>query len=83
MGWNNVAVLKESPLMRGIDDTAEFYFAHAYHFASRVPSDMLCETSYGIDFTSAVQKDNVFGVQFHPEKSHDSGARLLKNFIEL
>ena len=80
MGWNLIAAAKKSPLMDGIDEDSEFYFAHSYHLRLNDPADILTETRYGIAFPSAIQKANIFGVQFHPEKSHDVGARLLKNF---
>jgi len=83
MGWNNIAAKKGSPLMNGVDEDSEFYFAHSYHLRLNDLSDELAETQYGIAFPSAVQHDNIFGVQFHPEKSHDAGALLLKNFVEL
>lgn len=83
MGWNQVRVKKDSRLMSGIGGEAEFYFAHSYHLRLRDNSDLLSETEYGIAFPSAVEKDNIFGVQFHPEKSHDAGARLLKNFVDM
>ena len=83
MGWNQVDVKKPSRLMKDIDPTAEFYFAHSYHLNANDAADVLCETEYGIRFPSAIEKDNIFGVQYHPEKSHDAGAELLKNFVEL
>lgn len=83
MGWNRVNRLKPSRLMEGIDESAEFYFAHSYHLVVSDRADVLGETDYGISFPSAVERDNIFGVQFHPEKSHDAGARLLKNFVDL
>lgn len=83
MGWNSVSFKKESRLMAGIDESAEFYFAHSYYLALKDGSDLLSETDYGIAFPSAIEKGNIFGVQYHPEKSHDAGARLLKNFVEM
>jgi imidazole glycerol-phosphate synthase subunit HisH len=83
MGWNAVRIKKDSNLMRGIDESAEFYFAHSYHVRTDDSASLLCETEYGITFPSAIEKDNIFAVQFHPEKSHDAGARLLKNFLEM
>lgn len=83
MGWNQIEKRKSSGLLNGIEETAEFYFAHSYHLKLDDPSDMLAKTEYGIDFPSAIEKGNIFGVQFHPEKSHDAGARLLKNFVEM
>ena len=83
MGWNQIATKKPSKLMNGIDASAEFYFAHSYHLRLKDDADLLCETEYGISFPSAVERENIFGVQYHPEKSHDAGAALLKNFVEL
>jgi glutamine amidotransferase len=83
MGWNEISIKKSSRLMEGIDDTAEFYFAHSYHLMLDDPTDLLAETEYGSRFPSAIERENIFGVQFHPEKSHDIGARLLKNFVEM
>ncbi|MDD3685581.1 MAG: imidazole glycerol phosphate synthase subunit HisH [Bacteroidales bacterium] len=83
MGWNNVQVMKDSPLMRGITENDEFYFVHSYHYTANNTNDVLTETEYDYKFCSAVQKDNIFGVQYHPEKSHDSGERLLKNFLAI
>ena len=82
-GWNQITKLKESHLMKDIPDLSEFYFVHAYHFICNNPSDILNVTEYEYKFTSAVEKDNIFGVQYHPEKSHDIGEKLLKNFVNL
>lgn len=82
-GWNNALVRKESKLMNNINSDAEFYFVHSYHFTNGRKEDILAETNYEETFASAIEKDNIFGVQFHPEKSHDSGAQLIKNFIDL
>jgi glutamine amidotransferase len=83
MGWNGVRITRESPLFEGLTEQAEFYFVHAYHVVCHDKSDVLCETDYGYAFASAVQRGNVFGVQFHPEKSHDTGEAMLKNFLYL
>jgi imidazole glycerol-phosphate synthase subunit HisH len=82
-GWNQIIKNKESQLMNGIPDLSEFYFVHSYHFKCNNPADILNETEYEYVFTSAVEKENIFGVQYHPEKSHDIGEKLLKNFINL
>jgi glutamine amidotransferase len=82
-GWNGIRVARSSPLLDGLTDQAEFYFVHAYHMVCRDSGDMLCETDYGYPFTSVVQRDNLYGVQFHPEKSHDAGELLLRNFFQL
>jgi glutamine amidotransferase len=83
MGWNQIQQNKQSQLLKGIANTAEFYFVHSYHFDAKKPNDVLTDTNYFYDFTSAIERENIFGVQFHPEKSHDSGARLLRNFVEI
>lgn len=80
-GWNQIFIKKPSPLFSEIHVEQEFSFIHAYHMICHNPSDILCETHYEYPFVSAVQKDNIFGVQFHPEKSHDAGEQLLKNFV--
>jgi glutamine amidotransferase len=77
MGWNRVQIKKSSALMKGVGDLSEFYFAHSYHLKINDRSDLLTETEYGISFPSAVERDNIFGVQFHPEKSHRTGAQVL------
>jgi glutamine amidotransferase len=83
IGWNSLSIKKKCPLMSGISESSEFYFVHSYHLHTNDASDILNETQYADTFVSAVAKDNIFGVQYHPEKSHDAGARMLKNFIEL
>jgi glutamine amidotransferase len=83
IGWNDVVVKKESPLMKNIDKTQNFYFVHSYHLVSNNPDDVLAETEYEYSFVSAVSKGNIFGVQFHPEKSHKQGRELLNNFYML
>ncbi|MEO6589976.1 MAG: imidazole glycerol phosphate synthase subunit HisH [Pyrinomonadaceae bacterium] len=83
MGWNQISIKKQSLLMKNISESAEFYFVHSYHLIANNNSNLLNETNYEYSFTSAVEKDNIFGVQYHPEKSHDTGAQLIKNFIEL
>jgi glutamine amidotransferase len=83
IGWNHITKKKESNLMNDLPDLSEFYFVHSYHFRCNNPEDILNETEYETKFTSAVEKDNIFGVQYHPEKSHDAGELLLKNFIKV
>jgi imidazole glycerol-phosphate synthase subunit HisH len=82
-GWNQVTKTKESPLMSNIIEDSEFYFVHAYHIVCEDKQDVLNETYYDYSFVSAFQKENIFGVQYHPEKSHDVGLQLFKNFINL
>lgn len=82
-GWNQISIMKESWLMQDIPDQSEFYFVHSYHFKTEDKPVVLNETQYEYPFVSAVEKDNIFGVQYHPEKSQGVGEKLLKNFIEL
>jgi glutamine amidotransferase len=82
-GWNNAVIQKENPLFKGTNETQKYYFVHSYHFVSCEESDILSKTEYEYSFVSSVWKDNIFGVQFHPEKSHDQGDVLLKNFYNL
>jgi imidazole glycerol-phosphate synthase subunit HisH len=83
MGWNDVRPVAGSRLFEGLDADARFYFLHSFFFECARPRDSLAVAHYGGDFSSAVHVGNVFGVQFHPEKSHHFGTRLLKNFAEL
>jgi imidazole glycerol-phosphate synthase subunit HisH len=83
MGWNRIQIKKASVLMKGVEDLSEFYFAHSYHLNINNRSDLLTETEYGISFPSSVERNNIFGVQYHPEKSHRAGVQVLKNFIEM
>ena len=83
MGWNTIQQERTSPLLDGLPDKPHFYFVHSYHAAAHNPSDVLAYTTYGIPFPSIVQRNNVFGVQFHPEKSHTNGLHVLKNFSTL
>jgi glutamine amidotransferase len=81
MGWNYLTSNKESRLLENSYPESRFYFVHSYYFKCNHPEDILCTTEYGFPFTSAVEKGNIAGVQFHPEKSHKYGIRLLQNFI--
>ncbi|MDU0354593.1 imidazole glycerol phosphate synthase subunit HisH [Paraglaciecola aquimarina] len=81
MGWNTVTASSDAPLFKGLDANSYFYFVHS--FAVGVSDFTLAKCHYGMDFSAAIHKDNFFGVQFHPERSSDAGAQLLKNFIQL
>jgi len=81
IGWNSVAVTRENPLFRGIPANAEFYFVHSFHLVCADERLASGRTEYAYPFASVVQKEHVFGVQFHPEKSHDAGELLLTNFV--
>lgn len=83
MGWNGVRATRAGRLMDGLDADARFYFLHSYYMRCRSQDDVLAVTEYGDEFACAVARQNVFGVQFHPEKSHGGGIRLLQNFAGL
>jgi glutamine amidotransferase len=83
MGWNNIVLKKESPLFKDMPEDSRFYFVHSYHLVCNDEKDIVAKTFYGYEFTSIVQKENIYGVQFHPEKSHKFGMKLLKNFAEI
>ena len=83
MGWNNANIEKESQLFNGIPNEAMYYFVHSYHIVCNNNEDILTTTEYEYKFTSAIQKDNIYGTQFHPEKSHDWGEEVFRNFVEL
>ena len=83
MGWNDVMPLDENPLFIGLEKDAIFYFLHSYYFKCNNPNDIIAVSDYGISFSSAVNHCNVYGIQFHPEKSHQYGEKLLYNFANL
>lgn len=83
MGWNDVKVLQTNSIDRVINTDDKFYFVHSYHLRCNNPSDVWMTTEYDYEFVSAVHKDNIYGTQFHPEKSHDAGYELLKKFAEI
>ena len=80
MGWNEVKPLKENILYKDLDDEALFYFLHSYFFKCNNSNDILAVSEYGTPFASCVNFENIYGVQFHPEKSHNNGETLLHNF---
>lgn len=82
MGWNSLKIIQKNPLLGKLGQCPEFYFVHSYHICPEDTRDVIATTNYGEDFVSAVAKDNIYGVQFHPEKSHTVGMKLLKNFVE-
>ena len=83
MGWNNAVINKETELFKAVSEGAMFYFVHSFHIKCNNKEDILTTTEYEYSFTSAIQKNNIYGTQFHPEKSHDFGDQVFKNFVEL
>ncbi len=83
MGWNDVSPIDGHPLFKGLEQEAIFYFLHSYYFKCNNIVDSIAISDYGIPFSSAVNVDNMYGVQFHPEKSHQYGEKLLHNFAKL
>lgn len=83
MGWNLLYEKKSSPLIADLPEEPRFYFVHSYHVHCLDEADVLGTTYYGIHFHAVVQRDNIFGAQFHPEKSHKFGMKLLENFAKL
>jgi len=81
MGWNQVKQAMPHPLWHGIAQNERFYFVHSYYVELSGRENTAGSTTYGLEFTSAAARNNVFGVQFHPEKSQNAGLRLLKNFV--
>ena len=83
MGWNTVEPTQPGGLFEGVDLSTGYYFLHSYYYAPAAPDYTLAVTDYAGRFSSAVHRENVFGVQFHPEKSHQAGIQLLRNFAQL
>jgi len=83
MGWNQGVIKKPNGLLTGISDDARFYFAHSYFAKILDPSNSLMTTFYGIEFDSVINTENIYGVQFHPEKSLGFGKQILQNFSEI
>lgn len=81
MGWNQVRQSRPHPVWEGVPEDSWFYFVHSYHAAPQNPAHILGTADYGLPFAAAVARDNIVGFQFHPEKSHDLGLRLLANFV--
>ncbi|PPE69320.1 imidazole glycerol phosphate synthase subunit HisH [Caldimonas thermodepolymerans] len=81
MGWNRVWQVRPHPMWTGVPDGAYFYFVHSYHARTRLPEHSTGETEYGVRFTCAVARDNIFATQFHPEKSAAHGLALYRNFL--
>lgn len=83
MGWNTIKPKKENPIFFNIDEELGFYFVHSYFFDCVNKQNILATSDYGIEFSSSVVNENIYGMQFHPEKSHSNGVKLLHNFSKL
>ncbi len=83
MGWNNVKIVKDNPLFEGIEDNSYFYFVHSYYVNPLNKEYIIGKTEYGIEFPSAINIDNIYATQFHPEKSGKVGLKIIENFVEL
>lgn len=83
VGWNEIHIKKENRLLEGIKNSTDFYFVHSFQFFTKSDDHVIATTPYGNDFVSCVASGNVFGVQFHPEKSSKPGFKLLRNFLSL
>jgi glutamine amidotransferase len=83
MGWNDVKIINSNALDKVIKNDDKFYFVHSYHLKCNNPSDIWMTTTYDYEFVSAIHRNNIYGTQFHPEKSHDAGFQLLRDFANL
>jgi glutamine amidotransferase len=83
MGWNEVTATRDSALTTGLSDGARFYFVHSYYVTMDRPDDSVLTAEYGVTFTAGIEAGNIYGAQFHPEKSHKFGMQLLTNFAGL
>src|SRR3989338_8051240 len=83
IGWNSIKIMKKSKLLDGVEDGSYFYLVHSYYADPKDKEIILTKTSYGIDYCSGIAKGNIFGVQFHPERSGEIGLRILKNFVKV
>ncbi len=83
LGWNSISPRRQALILEGIDNSFGFYFIHSYYFEPQNPEHVLTTTFYGKAFASSLINGNIFGTQFHPEKSHGNGVRLLKNFASI
>lgn len=83
MGWNSIHLKKESHMLNSVDVERGFYFLHSYYFDATNADDVSATVQYGMEIPCAVERDNVFGMQFHPEKSHSNGVAVFRNFAEL
>ena len=82
MGWNSITIKRKPPALADVPENSHFYFVHSFHVVPEDANVIATTTPYGIDFVSSIWKDNIFAVQFHPEKSHTAGLRMLSNFVD-
>jgi glutamine amidotransferase len=83
MNWAHIEPTRADPILSGMDEHARFYFVHSYHVVCSDTADVLAVARHGVEFTAMIQRGNIYGAQFHPEKSHRFGMRLLQNFVDL
>jgi len=83
MGWNNLQIKGDSRLLKGVSNNSWVYFVHSYHTVPKERKLVVASTDYGVSVPAVIERDNLIGVQFHPEKSGDVGAIMIKNFIEM
>ena len=83
MGWNNIIPLIIMHILEGFNSDSRFYFLHSYYFVCNNENDIIAKSEYGVEFASGINNSNIYGIQFHPEKSHSNGIKLLHNFAKL
>ena len=83
MGWNQLRFGQPSDLLRGLDERSYVYFVHSYYCDAADESVTIASVDYGIEYAAAIQRDNIYGVQFHPEKSQSVGLQILANFLSV
>jgi len=83
VGWNVISIKKNTNLFNNVDTSTRFYFTHSYYVDCNYQEDIASTTDYGINFVSSIEKENIFGTQFHPEKSHHNGFEIIKNFATI
>lgn len=83
IGWNSIKIVNHSPLLDHFDNNQDFYFVHSFAFKEKNATNIVATTEYGQEFNSIISKDNIYGVQFHPEKSQKAGKVLLENFLKI
>ena len=82
IGWNNIKLKKKSELLKGISSNDLFYFLHSFHMVCFENKDILSTSDYSYNFVSSIKKNNIYGTQFHPEKSHEQGFKIIENFVK-